>query len=94
MQAIRTDKDLPKLKDKIWKIAECYKRAGEVEESRESDYVLVFYKNMWCPAMLRQLKFTGKPQYEYSWFILTTVSWYTDFDKVKFWIPMLEAPTE
>lgn len=89
-----TDNEIPKLNDEVWRTADCYKREGTVEEKRDSEYVLVFYKNMWTPAKLQLLKRTGEPKHEYNWFILSAGSWYTDFADVKYWTNMLEAPNK
>lgn len=94
MEFKRTDKEIPKLKDEIWRIAGCYKREGTVEEKRDSDYVLVFHNNIWTPAKLQLIKRTGEPKHKYNWFILTADSWYTNFADVKYWMDMIKAPNE
>lgn len=87
-----TINEIPKLGNEVWESAECYKREGTVEEKRESDYVLVFYDDIWTPAKLQLIKRTGSPKHEYNWFILSAGSWYTDFADVRYWIHMLDTP--
>jgi hypothetical protein len=86
-----TDKEIPPLTDFIWRKGD-NKREGEVEEFRESEYVLIFYKGMWTPAKFQLLKRTGKPMFEYNWNILGVDSCYNKFEVAKYWMDMLEAP--
>lgn len=91
MKTINVKEELPKLNDTVWRPGS---KNHVIEEKRESDYVLVYYKELWHPALLQLIKFAHLPEHSYNWLILGVGSFYTEFDKIEYWMAMPEPPVD